>query len=522
MYKTIYVPVDNSDHSNCAVDLAVMLGRRLGARIIGSHVYAARMHERRFKQMEAGLPEEYHEESVLERQRKVHDSLIFRGLQIITDSYLDRVERQCSEANIPFERRTLEGKNYKVLVEDIAGHRYDLIIMGACGIGAVNEHDIGSVCERVVRRVRTSDVFVIKHTKPMTGGKIMVALDGSPHAFGGLRTAVAMGQALGMRVEVVAAFDPYFHYAAFHSIGAVLSEEAGRIFKFKEQEKMHEEIIDSGLAKIYHSQLDIARDIARDMGSNVTTTLLDGKVLIKVLQRIQQDPPWLLVVGRVGVHGDEELDIGSNAERLLRRAPCHVLISNRTYMPPIETTAEHTVAWTDEAAQRMARMGMPPCARLGITQYAIERGHTVITTSVIDAALAKLMPGAHRDEPEGHPAGPAREVFRCERCGHVAKDALPLACPVCRSTGERFRPVNGSTLERDETTEGPLTREVAFDGVGFEWTEAAREILHRISVGVERRRVRAEVEKSARRLGLRTITKALLAPIVDRGDPLTR
>jgi len=97
MYKTIYVPVDNSDHSNSAVDVAVHFAKAFGSKIVGSHVYAAKMHDKRFKQMEAGLPEEYHDEKELDRQRQIHDSLITRGLQIITDSYLDYVDKKCAE-----------------------------------------------------------------------------------------------------------------------------------------------------------------------------------------------------------------------------------------------------------------------------------------------------------------------------------------------------------------------------------------------------------------------------------------
>ena len=117
MYKTIYIPVDNSDYSNMAVDLGVSLAKSFGSKIVGSHVYAAKMHDKRFKQMEAGLPEEYHDEKELDRQRQIHDSLITRGLQIITDSYLDYVDKKCTEANLPLERRSLEGRNWKVLAE---------------------------------------------------------------------------------------------------------------------------------------------------------------------------------------------------------------------------------------------------------------------------------------------------------------------------------------------------------------------------------------------------------------------
>ena len=70
MYEKIYVPVDNSDLSNQAVKNAVQLGQAFGSKLVGSHVYAAKMHDYRFKQMEYTLPDEYLEETELERQRK--------------------------------------------------------------------------------------------------------------------------------------------------------------------------------------------------------------------------------------------------------------------------------------------------------------------------------------------------------------------------------------------------------------------------------------------------------------------
>ncbi|MBH0192359.1 MAG: universal stress protein, partial [Nitrospira sp.] len=356
MYKTIYIPVDNSDHSNTAVDIGVHMAKIFGSKIVGSHVYAAKMHDKRFKQMEAGLPEEYHDEKELDRQRQIHDSLITRGLQIITDSYLDYVDKKCTESNLPIERRSLEGRNWKVLSEDINTNGYDLVIMGALGVGAVKDSVIGSNTERVVRRVRNSDMLIIKHTQPMTTGKIVVAVDGSPYSFGGLMTGLQLGKALNMPVEAISAFDPYFHYAAFHSISGVLNEEAGKVFRFKEQEKLHEEIIDSGLAKIYQSHLDISREIAQAEQTDVKTTLLDGKAFEKIIQYVRKDIPALLIVGRIGVHSDEDMDIGSNTENLLRSAPCNVLVSNRKYVPPIDTQAEYTIAWTEEALRRMEKI----------------------------------------------------------------------------------------------------------------------------------------------------------------------
>ena len=38
MYEKIYVPLDNSDHSNAAIEVAVRLAGATEARLVGSHV----------------------------------------------------------------------------------------------------------------------------------------------------------------------------------------------------------------------------------------------------------------------------------------------------------------------------------------------------------------------------------------------------------------------------------------------------------------------------------------------------
>jgi nucleotide-binding universal stress UspA family protein len=572
MYKTIYIPVDNSDHSNVAVDLGVQLAQEFGSKIVSSHVYAAKMHDKRFKQMEAGLPEEYHDEKELDRQRKIHDSLITRGLQIITDSYLDYVDQKCTESNLPLERRSLEGRNWKVLAEDINTNAYDLTIMGSLGVGAVKDSVIGSNTERVLRRVRNSDMFIVKDLKPMNGGKIVVAVDGSPYSFGGLKTGLAMGKALNKPVEAISAFDPYFHYAAFHSISGVLNEEAGKVFRFKEQEKLHEEVIDSGLAKIYQSHLDISREIAQEEGSDIRTTLLDGKAFEKVLQYVRKEKPWLLIVGRIGVHSDDDMDIGSNTENLLRAVTCNVLISNKKFVPPIDTQAEYTIAWTEEALLRMEKVPVfaRGVAKTAIHRYAIEKGHTIISNSVVDDAVGDILPKGAMDamkalggqldeagidrnqmqaddavatdlmgstlsgmvnqvveetEPSATPAvSPstqsyldrmAQPYYVCDGCGYIGKGAQPVKCPICGGAGDGFKTVDKSMFDAAAKQEGVLETQLAYDDVPMQWTKDAKEAIRAVPAGFQRRRAKAKIEKTARKLGMTTITLEYASPMID-------
>jgi nucleotide-binding universal stress UspA family protein len=527
MYKKIYVPLDNSEHSNACVDFSVALAKHFGSQLVGSHVYAARMHDIRFRQMEYTLPEEYQDEQELERQRKIHDSLITMGLQLISDSYLDVMARITEKEGLSFEKKMYDGKNFQVIVDDIQNSDYDLVVIGALGMGAVKDSQIGSVCERVVRRIKV-DTVVIKNTLPLQEqtGNILVAVDGSPQSFAGLKTAVELGKAFQRSVEAVAVYDPYLHYAMFNSIVGVLSEKAAKVFKFKEQEQLHEEVIDTGLAKIYQSHLEIARNVAKEEGVDLKITLLDGKAFEKILKYVRREKPWLLVVGRIGVHSDDSMDIGSTTENLLRLVPCNVLISSRKFIPPIDIKAEASIVWTEEANQRMERVPamVRGIARTAVLRYAMERGHSIISSSVIDETMRAVLP-----EGMVRAMGLAAETiavekgrltegttYICRYCGYAAKNVRPLNCPVCHANADQFEKVDRAAIESLAPLEGGVEEEETFDGIKLSWTQEAKELLRTVPSGYMRRRAKARIEKSARVRKLTTITRDLAAQVIEQ------
>jgi nucleotide-binding universal stress UspA family protein len=529
MFRKIYVPVDNSDYSNRAIDVAIELGRPFGAALVGSHVYAARLHDYRFKQMEYTLPDEYKDETELERQRKIHDSLIAMGLQLISDSYLDVMERKAETAGLAFERRMMDGKHYKALIEDIQAGDYDLVVIGALGMGAVRDSQLGSVTERLVRRLPV-DTLVVRSLDPPEApqGAIVVGLDGSPQSFQGLRIGIALAKALGRPLQAVAVYDPYLHYAMFNGIVGVLSEKASKVFRFKEQEQLHEEIIDTGLAKIYQSHLEIGRKLAQDDGVDLSITLLDGKCFEKILQFCRKEQPSLLILGRVGVHSDErEADLGSNTENLLRLAPCNVLLTGGKFYPPLDVKAEEIISWTDEARTRMSRVPeqVAGVARTALLRYAIEQGHTVITSKVIDEAMAIFMPSRMAEKMQILAEDVAVARLRaeeaaisaiCSVCGYVVKGPNPVVqCPVCSAGPEKFSLVDRQAIERIATQEGGVAEEEVMPGVSVKWANDAREGLREVTDAYLRRRAKARIEKYARSRKIPVITRELAFPLIE-------
>ncbi len=401
-YRAILAALDGSDRSDRALAEALDLGSACGARLTAVHVYAARLHDQRFRQMEGGLPEPYREEERLLEQRAVHNELIERGLKLISDSYLEAAARGCAERGVAFAPLSLEGKNYRALLAEANSGRHDLVVLGASGLGATSERELGTVCERIARRAAIDCLVIKDPERPLGGGPILVALDGSAQASGGLLRALALARHLRSPVHVVAAFDPHFHYTAFRRLNGILSEEARGLFRFEAQERLHEEIIDSGLARIYQGHLTVAEAIAREHGVAIRTRLLEGKPWTAIAACVRELRPALLVLGRLGVHADAGLDIGGNAERLLREVDCAVLLGAQKHRPRAELLAEATIGWTAEAEARLARVPefVRPMARLAILRFAQERGHTVITGDLVLEAVTSLCP-------HGRPAAPA-------------------------------------------------------------------------------------------------------------------
>jgi len=453
------------------------------------------------------LPESFRQEHELERQRDVHDDLITRGLSIITDSYLDQVEKACQRESIPLTRCALEGKNYRELVKETNSGNYELLVMGAKGVGAVAGSRLGTVCERVTRRTNIDTLIIKEPERLLKEGPIVVAVDGSTRSYGGLLTALSLAKHWQVPVKIVAAFDPYYHYVAFNRIADVLSEEAEKIFKFKEQEKLHEEIIDS--------------------------ILLDGKPYQAIEKYCHQINPSLLIIGKIGIHADPELDIGGNAENLLRNVECAVLLSQREYQPRLDVIADVTMTWTTDAEKRMERVPsfVRRMARMAILRYAQEQGHTVITERIVEEATTKLMPH-HAEKAMGeivaaHDAGKrqsespklhwqaaalarlmrvpegfmrARTHDRVENAAYE-QDLSEITLELVEQSILELR----NTMEKSIKSEHPKREKSKNAEKSITWSSEAEERMQKVPDGFMREMTRERVEAFARHQGINII-----------------
>jgi nucleotide-binding universal stress UspA family protein len=470
MYREVLVPVDNSDPSQWAVDRAIEICRKTGGRITGNHVYAARLHDVRFRQLETGLPAQFQTPEEIKRQRKVHDKLIEKGLQLISDSFLDQTDKRCQAAGVPLTRQLLEGINYEEIVREAnrgdgrlpsligfdpniahkydggdtvrsdvrlgadgrivaedesqdeklagsSGRAYDLLVMGAHGIGKQPFSQMGSVTARVLRKVE-KDVLVIRNDRPLAEGRWMVCVDGSSYAYKALRIALQLAREYHAKLYVCSAFDVEYHHVVFGNIKDVLSVQASKVFKFEEQEELHNNIIDKGLLKLAQANLKRAQVMAEEYPDVAfETQILIGKPFQCILQWIEEVDPSMLVAARHGNHRIEGTDLGSQADNLVRLAQTNVLLIGTQDVRPdeipwIEEDGQKGLEWAPDAEVRILRV--PPFA-LGIARKAVE-----------EFVLDNYGPGANGTYTENGPGPLDNAAQRTASVPPISADGLPM------------------------------------------------------------------------------------------------
>lgn len=551
MYREIFVPVDNSQHSDWAVDRAIELARQAEGRITANHVYAARLHDVRFRQLETGLPAQFQTPEEIKRQRKIHDKLIEKGLQLIADSFLDQVGQRCEKAGVALTRQLLEGINYEEVVREVnrgegrlpgligfdpnraasydgsdrqrgdvqvddagrmiaedeeesarlagsSGRRYDLVAIGAHGLGRQHFSQLGGVVSRALRGIE-KDALVVRDERPLAGGRIMVCVDGSSYSYAGMRRALELAQAFSASLYVCSAFDVEYHHVVFHNIKDVLSVQASKVFKFEEQEELHNNIIDKGLLKLCQANLKRAQVMAQEFpGVPITTQILVGKPFQVILQWAEEVKPSLLVVARHGAHRIEGTELGSQAENLLRLAPCNLLLAGTVGIRPedipwIEEDGKAGLAWAPDAEVRILRV--PPfaqgIARRAVEEYVIEQTGgpgTTVTNKWLDEAIRKLLPthmqlimGIGSAEELALAELKAEEQLKTTRVEGHDEDPLPAVAEV-----ETRCPITGRVGRRPRAASDPIV-----------WTEEAWARLRAVPL-VARPLARGTVERFAR------------------------
>ncbi len=359
----ILLCIDNSDTSAVASEAALKLAKTFRSEVVGIHAYNAFMHEGAFKIMEPTLPEQYQKQEILQKQRGVHKKLINVGMEKISLSYLKPVEDSFRAEDIIFRSRVKEGKNFKTVNELLTEEAGDLVVVGSSGFNSNGNGFVGSVCLRVLRGndrnfliiKRRFDIFEDDSpatekgfAKGRSSPRFVVCLDGSSSAISALRAARLFAEKFSAELHLVYVFDSRLHKEIFERLKESVINREGFAFNTNEQEKIHDEFIDKGLARVGNMILNKAEGEVFGADGNGQSAVGDGWGLageINSIPRIKkvfagyihkticdyasETKADLVFLGRTGRHFVEGMDIGSVTENVVRFSPCSVFVAKQ-------------------------------------------------------------------------------------------------------------------------------------------------------------------------------------------------
>ncbi|NOS72604.1 MAG: universal stress protein [Verrucomicrobia bacterium] len=292
--QTILATTDFSDESRSGVSYAVALGEQLGATIALLHVIEppSRL---------SGV------ESVV-LARKDSEVMAFARAKLAT------LAKHESKGDVAVTSSVRLGKPFHEINTAARESTADVIVIATHGYTGVEHVLLGSTAERVVRHAPCSVLTVparIGKGPPFRLKKILVPMDFSDLSKGALPLATFL--AAQFKAEVV-----LLHVVEKFPIDYLLGREltSHTIVPLMKQ-----------------AEADLARaaaDLARSFGIKISAAVREGKPHEEICEAAKALAVDLIVLTTHGYTGLKYVWLGSIAERVVRHAPCPVLVVRAT------------------------------------------------------------------------------------------------------------------------------------------------------------------------------------------------
>jgi nucleotide-binding universal stress UspA family protein len=297
--QKITVGIDFSSHSNIALKQATWLAKQTGATLCLVHVTAP------------GGPKA----AALVSSVRVWEQIVeIRAAQ--EEATADLLAKRTSEAGVPATYQIVSGNPGEELVKVAEAEDSEVIIVGAHGLIGSSLFSVGSSALEVVRSSR-SNVWVARRSNIWGTGpkRILLATDFSEYSEEALRVAIEIAPD-DSTIEIVHSWRVPVLAAPTALQGAPSASLAGIADDLEEYaEKQGKELIESHATPRLHLKFEPIR----------------GPAAASVIDYAKGHPNLfdLIVTGSHGRRGFRRFFLGSVAEKIVKHAPCSVLVVHR-------------------------------------------------------------------------------------------------------------------------------------------------------------------------------------------------
>jgi nucleotide-binding universal stress UspA family protein len=286
--KTLLVPVDFSPHSLVALREAAALARQHGAELLLLHVI---------------------EEVDTFMQRALHQTGLGTLGEEVEKTTLGLLGKLQAEhlAGLRAELLVRRGLPSATIVATATERHVDAIVIATLGRTGLAHLVLGSTTERVLR---TADCSVLVVRKGVEGAyrRLLVPLDFSERAEEALPVAAQLAARTKGRLQLL------------HAIGELpwMAQEALKSGRFPAlQQELH---------RSAKERLQQLRERLAKTGVECETYVVDSGVDDKIVEFARTNSVDLIVMTTAGHTGVKHFVLGSTTEKVVRTAPCSVLV----------------------------------------------------------------------------------------------------------------------------------------------------------------------------------------------------
>lgn len=187
----------------------------------------------------------------------------------------------------------------------------DLILLGSRGLTGLERFVMGSVAQNVAKHARRP--VLVARDPGQELRRVVVATDGSEHARRALEFAARLPLPSGTGCVAVNVVRPYAPFPGLFPTDRPEFEAAVR--EVNRQHHQTAEIL-----------AEVAAALLSDRGKHARAEVREGDPAEEILKLVETDGADLIIAGARGVSALRGLLVGSVADRLLKGAPCSVLL----------------------------------------------------------------------------------------------------------------------------------------------------------------------------------------------------
>ncbi|WP_447980039.1 universal stress protein [Candidatus Nitrospira bockiana] len=198
------------------------------------------------------------------------------------------------------------------ILEAIDRLKIDLAVVGTRGLSALQRFVLGSVAEEVVNYAASSVLIVRERPRrpPAAGLRVVVAVDESRGAAAALRFLRRLDVPSSSRITLV---------QVVGTPDLQLSPERSDL------RRVVHEVVQAGRTRAQRLLEGLRRRMARS-GLHVDSVIMEGRAAEGVVRAAKHCRADLIVIGSRGLVGVTRIILGSVSSKVVRAAPCSVLV----------------------------------------------------------------------------------------------------------------------------------------------------------------------------------------------------